>query len=149
MNGYPPNQEECKKLFQELQELDAKYATEYHVRKYEIIHDLAEAKYYEARPYFIRGLRHPDPDYRWEAISALATHWQDDDPEVVALLMEMALNDSDVQVRMIAISSLGYLGIRSAVPLLKQILQDDSQGVDILDSARRSLSALNDGEHST
>jgi HEAT repeat protein len=142
MSAYPPGREACKRLLEELTDLNAGHGTGYHARKYEIIHDLAEAKYYEARSVFVEGLQHPDPDYRWTCISALATHWQDDGPDVVTALMDMALHDPDVQVRMIAVDSLGYLGVRAAVPLLRRLMQDDGQDPDIVNTARDALDRL-------
>lgn len=142
MNTYPPSHEECERLFHELTTLDTQHRNQYCARKYEIIHDLAEAKYYEARLYFINGLNHSDPDYRWACISALATHWQDDDQTIVVVLKNIASDDSDPQVRMLAIDSLANLNVRSAVPLLQRILQDSSQDPDILDTTRKALGKL-------
>jgi len=127
---YPPPYPECVRLFDELKVLDSTTKAEFNSRKYEIIHDLAEARFVEARPYFIAGLDNPDPDYRYACISALATHWHDTDPQFVAKLIELAEHDPDTQVRMISTSSLGQFKLRSALPTLKRIVenkQEDTQ----------------------
>lgn len=139
---YPPNATECAELFQELKELDSRYASEYAPRKYEIIHDLAEAHFYAARPYFQAGLDHPDPDYRWACISAVATHWEDKEDFLVRKLMNMAQHDIDDDVRLLAASSLGFLRVSEAEPLLRAISQSTSEEQGIIDAARRALIEL-------
>jgi HEAT repeat protein len=127
---YPPDHAECRRLFAELKHLDTSSGHEFNDRKYEIIHDLAEAHFYEAKPYFVAGLESPDPDYRWTCISALSTHWQDDDAEIVSMIYTMARIDPDVSVRDIAISSLGILKVREALPFLKQVFEiEQDQGL--------------------
>lgn len=124
---YPPDMKEASKLFQELNTLDKGSPGEYDAKKYELIHDLAEAKYYPAKEYFVEGLSSKDPDYRWACVSALVTHWQDDDPRIIAFLMDMIENDPDGQVRDIAVSSLGILSIQDALPLLKDITLNERE----------------------
>jgi len=139
---YPPSKEECVNLFSELKKLDSAIASEFTPRKYEIIHDLAEAHFYEAKPYFVSGLESGDPDYRWACISALVTHWSADDSNIVDKLMEMAEQDSDVDVRIIAISSLGFLKIRNAKPLLEKISASGTEEKHIVETAQKTMRNL-------
>ena len=92
---YPPDIITASKLFQELNTLDESSPGEYDAKKYELIHDLAEVKYYATKEYFVEGLSSKDPDYRWACISVLVTHWQDDDPKIIAFLLDMIENDLD------------------------------------------------------
>lgn len=137
--AYPPNEEESRALFVELQELDSAPSKGYVTRKYEIIHDLAEARFYEAKPYFISGLDDPDPDYRWSCISALITHWQARDSQIVSRLLNMARNDPDASVRDIAIDSLGILAVQESLPLLKQIVENSQEDPDLRKIAYLSI----------
>ena len=125
--SYPPSYSDGQELFEELKLLDSTTNDEFNQRKYVIIHDLAEARFLEARPYFVAGLENPDPDYRWACISALATHWQDTEPRFIAKLLDMARNDPDTQVRMIAIDSLGRLKVRVALTVLKRIVENEDE----------------------
>ncbi len=75
MNDFP-TREGYRRLFAELQQLDAEPSRAFNEKKYEIIHDLAEAHFDEAISYFVAGLENPDPHYRRACISALVTHWQ-------------------------------------------------------------------------
>lgn len=136
---YPPSNCESQRLFSELKRLDMMPGDEYNARKYEIIHDLAEAHFYEAKSYFISGLENPDPDYRWACISALVTHWQSRDAHVISALLNMAENDPDVGVRDIAISSLGTLKLQEALPLLKRIVEHDKEPLGIRKTAYLSI----------
>jgi len=141
---YPPGPERSRELFQELKELDEKYPEkEYpetlHPRKYEIIHDLAEAHFYEAKEYFTRGLDSSDADYRWECISALVTHWGAAEPQIVSKLRDMAENDPDEQVRLIALDSLGNLRIQSSLSQLRVVALDDGEPPDIRRTAYRAI----------
>lgn len=140
--SYPLKEEECLQLFEELKKLDASSSAEFSPRKYEIIHDLAEARFFEAKPYFVSGLNNPDPDYRWACVSALVTHWQESDQRIVDRLVEMAKFDSDTQVRMIAISSLGFLKVKSAKPMLEELSKSSTEDPDIAQAAREALSML-------
>jgi HEAT repeat protein len=117
---YPPTLEKCQKIFKHLKDLDTKNETEYNSEKYELIHDLAEAEFYEAKSYFIKGLDSDDPDYRWACLTALVTHWKE--KTIILKLFEMAKNDGDTDVKYLAISSLGILKEKKALPLLKKIL---------------------------
>jgi|GEM_PF-5445040 len=150
---YPPDLARSRELFQELKELDRKFpADEYpetfHPRKYEIIHDLAEARFFEAKEYFIQGLDSADADYRWECISALVTHWEIDEPLVVSKLVDKAKNDPDEQVRLIAIDSLGNLQISNVLSLLKQIALDEEEATDIRKTAYRAIIKILGHDHS-
>lgn len=126
---YPPNSFECQKLFQELLKLDELDRGENNYRKYEIIHDLAEACFFEAKPYFFEGLNHPDADYRWACVSAIATHWQD--RKIIPRLFELVENDPDSSVRDIAISSLGMFKVKKALPLLKKIITSNKDDLHL------------------
>lgn len=121
--GYPPTHEECKRLYAELKRLAGSTRASDRKRRYEIIHDLAEAGFLEAKDYFIRGLDSEDPDLRWACISALVTHWRDDSPRIVTKLTRLAEADPDEQVRRIAMDSLGILKVAAALPLLKRVVQ--------------------------
>lgn len=141
---YPPGPERSRALFQELKELDEKYPENeypetFHPRKYEIIHDLAEAHFYEAKEYFTRGLDSPDADYRYECVSALATHWGLTDSHIISKLVDKAKFDPDDQVRLIALDSLGNLRIQSSLSLLKEIALDDEEPSDIRRIAYRAI----------
>jgi len=132
---YPPDHAESQRLFEELKRLDEKAGDEQAATEYEIIHDLAEAHFYEAKPYFVAGLNNPDPDYRWHCISALVTHWRVADEEVVSRLLDIAENDTDITVRDIALASLGTLKVQEALPLLKRIVQDEPADQDLQKTA--------------
>jgi hypothetical protein len=141
---YPPDPQRSRALFQELKELDEKYPQKdypqtFHPRKYEIIHDLTEAHFYEAKEYFIRGLDSADADYRYECISALATHWGLTDSHIVSKLIDKAKYDPDEQVRLIALDSRGNLRIQSSLSLLKGIALDDEEPSGIQRIAYRAI----------
>lgn len=149
---YPPGLERSRELFQELKELDRKfpaneYPETYHPRKYEIIHDLAEARFFVAKEYFIQGLDSADADYRWECISALVTHWGLDEPLIVSKLVDRAKNDPDEQVRLIALDSLGNSRIPNALSLLKQIVLDEEEPPDIRRTAYRAILKILGHDH--
>ena len=142
--NYPPDHDECLILFEELRQLDASTGHEFNGRKYEIIHDLAEGQFYEAKPYFVQGLTNPDPDYRWYAISALFTHWRLTEPELISRLIEMALSDEEALVRIIAMSCLGWLSaqIPDAKNVLEQIANDQNEEPDIREIAEKELANI-------
>jgi HEAT repeat protein len=119
---YPPTLEKSARLFAELQKLDSAGNPQTLRIRYEIIHDLAEAGFREAKDYFLEGLENPDADYRWACISALVTHWQEREPELILKLEAIAESDPDEQVRWIALDSLGILRVEEALPLLKKIV---------------------------
>ncbi len=137
--AYPPKHSQCEQLFAELRRLDAQPGHEYDARKYEIIHDLAEGRFYEALPYFVEGLQSPDPDYRWACISALVTHWRYGNDQIVSKLLDLAETDPDEQVKQIAIDSLGILKVRRAVPLLRRTIEAPEDTPDIRKAAYLSL----------
>ena len=139
---YPPSPAECVVLFEELKRLDLVPAADFTPRKYEIIHDLAEAHFYDARPYFVEGLANPDPDYRWACISALIIHWKDSNSTLTSKVIAMAELDPDVQVRMIAVSSLGFLELHSAIPLLERIANSNTEDADVIGAAKDALAKL-------
>ena len=140
---YPPGPEASEKLFARLKQLDATTGVDYNPKKYKIIHDLAEAHFYKAKPYFIAGLDSPDPDYRWACISALATHWQDADELIVNKLLSMAEDDPDVQVRMIVVSALGRsLQIKESLPTLKRIIENRQEDIDVRKIAYLSYTSI-------
>ena len=130
--AYPPSESEARAMFNELKHLDTSTGVEFDARKYEIIHDIAEAHFYKARPYLIRGLDSKDPDYRIACISALVTHWQYKDDYVVSRLFEMAVNDPDEEAQYMAISSLGFLKVEKSLPLLKNIVEENLNKPDWL-----------------
>jgi HEAT repeat protein len=137
--NYPPTHDQAMRLFEELKSLDAETGSVFNSRKYEIIHDLAEANFFEAKPYLAAGMKNPDPDYRWECISALVTHWGLTDPQIISGLLELAATDPDVQVRYIAIASLGQLKVKQSLPLLKLIAKDSSSDPLLTETAYISL----------
>lgn len=140
---YPPKRGEALKLFRELKRLDATTGSEYNARKYEIIHDLAEAHLYDAKSYLVEGLESRDPDYRWACISALATHWRDKDDRIVRKLLEMAEHDPDIQVRMIAIDSLGRsLAIPESLPTIRRVIEDENEDLDLRKIAYISFQSI-------
>jgi HEAT repeat protein len=123
--AYPPDPKECDQLFEELKGLDSEPEEKSAARRYEIIHDLAEARFFEAKLHLVEGLNNHGPDYRWSCVSALFTHWQDSDPMIVARLLDMVENDPDVTVRNVAIDSLGILKLREALPLLRRMVESE------------------------
>jgi len=133
--NYPPDHEGAITLFKRLQELDEQNDFGTAEERYNIIHDLAEAHFYEATDYFIKGLENSDPDYRWYCISALATHWQVKSPDFIQKLLFLAEHDDDIVVRDIAIDSLGYLSVKEGVSVLRQIIINTQEPLDIRQSA--------------
>ncbi len=139
-----PTSQDCQRLFKELKQLDERTGFEFNARKYELIHDLAEGHWYEARFYLLTGMDSPDPDYRWACISALVTHWQGREPRIISRLMEMALHDPDEQVRQIAIDSLGIVKTREALPMLRQIIENSHEPADLMKAAYLSIMRILD-----
>jgi HEAT repeat protein len=139
MSSYPPGQEEAKQLFEELVRLDNSESKGFDNRKYELIHDIAEAHYFQAKDYFLLGLDNPDPDYRWACISALATLWRITDAEFTKKIMGLAETDPDLTVRDIAIDSLGRLKIKEAFQILMKIAKNEAEMIELREKAAISV----------
>jgi hypothetical protein len=57
--AYPPSENEARELFEQLMQLDLLDGGEAQKKaKYELIDDIAEARFFEARPY-ARNIQHP------------------------------------------------------------------------------------------
>ena len=72
------------------------------------------------------ALHDPDPDVRGHAAGSLSTFKSD--PRVLPALLRTA-SDPDVDVRVDAVSALGYLGDRGALSALRQALSDPVEKV--------------------
>lgn len=122
----PPDNIDHVELFRELKQLDADPDSASDPRKCEIIHHLAEVKYYEAKPYFIAGLKRPDPEYRFSIVTALAWMWRDNTRETRDRLLRLAKMDPSSKVRERALFGLARMKVKATLPLLKGIVLDDS-----------------------
>ena len=136
---------ENEKLLHELVRRSEDASPAINQRAYEIIHELAEDRYSDARPVFIDGLGSPDPDYRVACIQALAFHWRDDGDEVTSGLAEMAERDPDAQVRHVSVSALGFLNIGRAATLLAHISENDAEEMWIREAAYEAMLRVSEG----
>jgi HEAT repeat protein len=73
----------------------------------------------------LRSLKDKSAEVRSAATGALSSF--PGQPGVLERLAEVALNDEDSEVRRSAISSLGWLGDRGAIPVLQSIIQDPAE----------------------
>ncbi len=122
----------------------------------------------EDREWFIRALRHDDPEVRWIAVDELADVSSDDSVDLLVLALQdrdftsirwraavalgekksraatgaliNALSDENDHVREEAAESLGKIGDESAVPALIRSLGDPQRGVRL--RAVRALEAI-------
>ena len=122
----------------------------------------------EDREWFIRALRHDDPEVRWIAVDELAGEHSDDSTDLLVLALQdrdftsirwraavalgdlksraatdaliHALSDENGHVREEAAESLGKIGDESAVPALIRSLNDPQRGVRL--RAVRALEAI-------
>jgi hypothetical protein len=86
----------------------------------------------------LRCLRDKSPEVRSEAAGSLSSF--QGHPGVLESLSRVALNDNDSAVRRSAISALGWLGDRGAIPTLRTILADPAE--EDAAFARAALSRL-------
>ncbi len=129
-------------------------------RLYRAIHDLGEAAHSttgfhgcdnlraEAEPVVAGFLTHTDPDLRYIAINVLSAHW--DLSKYADVFRQMTLSDPDDDVRLIALSSVGWL-LRStrdhnATKFLLTIFHDPGQDTLIRRTAYEGLVEVWQGE---
>lgn len=121
------NHDYYQQLFEDLKRLEAIPAHNWSEDDYNIINDLARAEFYEAKSHFMTGLAKSDPGYRSACIVALGLVWEEKSTEFISKLLDKAKTDPDAGVREIALFTLGSLNIKDALPLLKNLVEDDKK----------------------